>query len=143
MRQVGFAAARGAHQQQVMAARCCQGQSPCRQALLHAGLRKRFRLGSLKGRAAGHRHRAQQRTSLLQLLDHLAQVRGAEDSQFRDQGRFLGIGRRHDQGPGPLIRCQFRQGDHAAAGPQAAVQSQFSGAPDVSQPWLIQLAAGG
>ena len=85
----------------------------------------------------------QQWASLLQLLDHLAQIRGAEDLQLGDQSRFLGIGGRHDQGPGPLLRCQFCQCDHAAAGPQAAVQSQFSGAPDVSELWLIQLAAGG
>ena len=54
----------------------------------------------------------------------------------------MGILRRNHQGPGPLLMGFFGEGNHPSTGPEAAIESQFSGTPEALQLRAGELPAG-
>ena len=136
MGQVGFAAARRADQQEMVAAGGCQGQGPCRLSLeldWVLGLWWSLWLGPADPQA---------RALPVELLHQLLQIGCRAHHQPVDQRGFIGIARRNHEGLGTMAGGQLCDGDHATDGPQVAVQSELSGAPDAVEPRTIQLTAG-
>ena len=133
---MGFAATGRADHQQVVTASSGQGQAPTRQPFGLNG----WRLWVLRLRS-GPAH-PQAGPLPLELLHQLLQIGGGAHHQVWDQSRFIGITRRHHQRLRSVAGSQLRNGDHAAARPEAAVKAQLAGAPDAVQPWAVQLATG-
>ena len=77
-----------------------------------------------------------------ELLHQLLQVVGCPNVEVRNERSLSRIGRGHDEGPCPLLHGQISEGDHPTTGPQAAVQSQFTSAPEAVELGAIKLSAG-
>ena len=77
-----------------------------------------------------------------ELPNQRAQVGRRADRKPLNQARFLDILRRNHQGKGLLLLGLVGEGDHPATGLEAAVEAQFTCAPEALQLRAGELPAG-